>query len=217
MAQGKRFKFQGSSLSVQTGLETGTAITAITRANPGVVSSTGHGNDDGDVVKLTTTGMTELDGNLVVVDNVTTNTFELVGYDTTDYEAFAVDSPNTAKAQTVVFSTFCELTSVSQEGGSATQTDVTTICSTTKEFELGLSDSGTLRLDFNYAGAEDVQSALRAANITKTPLAFRISLPNNGGTILMIGFVLTTSLSGAVDGVWKATASVKLTGDIVVL
>jgi hypothetical protein len=66
------------------------AITGITKANPAVVTTaTPHGYSNGDrVTMVVTSGMTELNGRAYFVDNVTTNTFELVGVDSTSYGTF---------------------------------------------------------------------------------------------------------------------------------
>lgn len=53
-------------------------ITAATRARPVVITSNNHGFSDGDVVWITgVSGMTQLNNKAYVVDNKTTNTFEL--------------------------------------------------------------------------------------------------------------------------------------------
>ena len=70
-------------------VEDAKVITAITKANPGVVTSAGHGYSNGDVLDLgSITGMTELNGKEVTVANVTTNTYELFGVNTTNYNAY---------------------------------------------------------------------------------------------------------------------------------
>lgn len=218
MSQGKRYKFNGSQFKVQTALGTAQPITGITQADPAVVTSGSHGNVDGDVVKMyipADGGMIELHDNLYVVDGAST-TYELSGVDSSEYTAFTAGSP-APYAQRVTFSNFCELTGANQQDGGADQNDVTTICSTAKEFEQGLSDSGTLSLDFNWAGNQTVQAALRAAKISGDQLAFKIIFPNSGGTIIMIGTVQSTSFQGAVNGIWTASAQIKLTGEIFVL
>jgi hypothetical protein len=59
-------------------LEGTTAITAITNANPGVITDTAHGYNNGDWVFLTGIGgMTQLNGNYFIVQNATANTFTL--------------------------------------------------------------------------------------------------------------------------------------------
>lgn len=64
-------------------------ITAITQANPAVVTSAGHGyaNDNEEFIQGVV-GMTELNGRTFAIDNVTANTFELVGIDSTGYGAY---------------------------------------------------------------------------------------------------------------------------------
>jgi hypothetical protein len=58
--------------------DAGTAISGITKADPGVVTSTSHGLSDGDRVKMIGVGgMTEVEGITYVVANKTANTFEL--------------------------------------------------------------------------------------------------------------------------------------------
>ncbi len=218
MSAGKRYKFNGSTFKVQTALGSPQEITAITKADPAVVSSAAHGNVTGDVVKMTidSDSMYELNGNLYVVDNEASGTYELSGVDSTDYSTFVAGSPFDY-ARKVTFSNFCELTGVNQQDAGADTIEVTTICSSAKEFEQGLSDSGTLTLDFNWAGNETVQSALRAAKISGDQLAFKVTFPGVGGTVIMIGTVQSTSFQGAVNGVWTASASIKLTGEIYVL
>lgn len=75
-------------------LESSQNATAITQANPGVVTIAGHGYSDGDQVYVASSdGMTELVGRFFLVDNATTNTFtmqDLYGndVDTSVYSAF---------------------------------------------------------------------------------------------------------------------------------
>lgn len=213
MAVGKRYKFQGSTFGVQTGLAATKTITAITAANPAVVTSTAHGLAEADVVQIAAVvGMTELNGNLYVVDDPVANSFELAGVDSSAYTAYV----SGGTAAPVVFSTFCELTGAQQQDGQADEIEVTSICSTAKEFEIGLSDSGTLNLDFNWAGNQAVQAALRAAKVSGAATAFKITFPGDGGKVVMIGYVQGTSFGGERNGVWTASATIKLTGEIFV-
>jgi hypothetical protein len=213
MAVGKRYKFQGSTFAVETGAGSPDTITAITAANPPVVTATAHGIAEADVVTIAAVvGMIELNGNKYVVDDPTANTFELAGTDASAYAAYV--SGGTATVAT--FSPFCELTGANQQDGQADEIEVTSICSTAKEFEIGLSDSGSLQLDFNWAGNEVVQAALRAAKISGAITAFRITFPGTGGKVVMLGYVQATSFQGSVNGVWTASATIKLTGEIFV-
>lgn len=215
---GTRYKFQGSSLSIQTSLGAAQPITAVTQADPAVVSVAAHGNVTGDVVQVTIQdggGMTELDGNLYVVDDEQAGDFELADTDSSGYTAFVLTSPN-SYVQPVTFSEFCELTGANQQDGAADQIEVTTICSTAKEFEQGLSDTGTLQLDYNAAPLSTVQAALRTAKVAGTQIAIKIVFPNDGGTIIALGTVQQQSIQGQVNGVWTGSATLKLTGPLFV-
>ncbi len=67
-------------------LEAARTITAVTRANPGVVTAAAHGFANGDHVWIDgATGMSQLNRRRFTVANATTNTFELAGIDTSAY------------------------------------------------------------------------------------------------------------------------------------
>jgi hypothetical protein len=75
-------------------LETGKTPTAITKANPGVMTIASHGYSNGDEVYISGVGgMTELNGRNFIVAGVTTNTFTLkdlygTAIDTTSFTTF---------------------------------------------------------------------------------------------------------------------------------
>jgi hypothetical protein len=65
-----------NGLQVLTG--SAKTITAVTKANPGVITSNSHGFSDGDEIYIENVGgMTELNGRNYIVANATTNTFTL--------------------------------------------------------------------------------------------------------------------------------------------
>jgi len=88
--------------------EAAQAITAVTKANPAVVTYSGADNyANGDPIFITSViGMTELNGNEYVVANVNTgaNTFELAGVDSTAYTTY--DSAGTVAVITQVTTPF---------------------------------------------------------------------------------------------------------------
>jgi hypothetical protein len=71
-------------------LEGNKTITAITQANPAVVTSNSHGYSNGDEILITAVvGMTQLNSKRFLVANVTTNTFELTNKDGVDTDSTA--------------------------------------------------------------------------------------------------------------------------------
>jgi hypothetical protein len=74
-----------------------TPINNITNANPAVVTSPGHRYANGQRLKLfVAAGMIELNNTFVTIANVTTNTYELSGVNTTSYKASVPDNRNYA-------------------------------------------------------------------------------------------------------------------------
>jgi len=62
-------------------LEANKTITGITKASPGVVTSTAHGFSTGDWVKFNVAGMTQLNGRSLVVVKINNDTFRLTDVD----------------------------------------------------------------------------------------------------------------------------------------
>lgn len=217
MTQGVRYKFNGSTFSVGTslgGVSPSSPISAISQTDPAIITSASHGRSQADVIKIYNAGgATQFNGNLYVVDDTTTDTFSLAGEDNTNGAAYT----SGGKFDTLQFSEFCELTGVNQQDAGADEIEVSTICSEAKEFEQGLSDSGTLQLDYNAAPNTTVQSYLKTAKEAGDYVAVKIVFPNSGGTIIMIGTVQSQSIQGAVNDVWKGSATIKLSGAIFVL
>ena len=66
------------------------SISAITKANPAVVTATSHGYSNGDHVWINdVVGMTEVNGRRYTIANVTTHTFELSGVNSTNYTTYS--------------------------------------------------------------------------------------------------------------------------------
>lgn len=214
MSAGKRYKFNGSRLQVSTGIGAAKTITGITNDDPAIVSSVGHGLVLGDVARIGgVVGMTEINDQLVIVDNPEEDDFEAANINAEGYGTY-VSGGTVSK---LAMSNFCELTGANQQDGQADDIEVTTVCSTAKEFEQGLGDAGTLTLDYNFAPNTGVQKALRDAKKSGQEVAVRVTLPGNGGSVIMVGHVRQTSFQGSNGAVWTGSASLKLTGDIFVL
>jgi hypothetical protein len=213
MAAGKRYKFQGTTIEVLTGFVGGSPlpnITGITQANPAVVTQTAHGFATGDVVKITeVVGMDEVNDELYIVNVLTSGTYELVDVDSTGYGAYV----SGGKADAGVFSNLCELTNWNRQGGTSPEIGATTVCSTAQEYEIGLPDFGTTAIDFNFAPGTTVQGALHDFYLSGDKLAMRVTLPRSGGEMVQLGFVQQESETAGVGDLWKASATIRNTGN----
>ena len=212
MAGGKRFKFTGSQIAVLTDFGADSpseTITGITRANPAVVSVTNHGLNSGDVVQINgVVGMLEVNGEAFIVEYKTSGSFELVDTDSTNWGAYT----SGGKMDTATFSNFCELTGYNRSGGSSPEIDAESLCSTAKEYEIGLPDFGTTQIDFNFAPRTAIQMAVDTFYRSGEKMAVKVTLPNNGGVMVQLGFVQQTSESAGRGGLWTGAMTIRNTG-----
>ena len=85
-------------------LEGDKTISAITKANPAVVTATSHGYENGDEVLISGVGgMTEVNGKRFLVADKTTNTFELQDKDGTDINSSAFTTYTSGGVSNKVF------------------------------------------------------------------------------------------------------------------
>jgi hypothetical protein len=215
MAGGRRIKFQDTRIQFLTGWHGSSpspSISAITKANPAVVTSAAHGRTDGDVIRiLGALGMTEVNGGLFLADRLDANTFSLIDINSTDYGAYT----GGGRWDLAQFSTLCELTGFNRTGGSKPEIPATSQCSTAAEFELGLPDFGSVQVDFNYSPDVTVQQAIDDFYDSGDPFAYKLTfLPAALANIFVIGFgfVQQTSEQGQVGGLWTGSFTMRLTG-----
>jgi hypothetical protein len=96
----KLYLLSGATWTSVPKLAAAKAITAITKANPGVVTANAHGYSNGDTIYISgVVGMTQVNNLFFTAANVTTNTFELSGVNTTSYSTYT--SGGTAQKATI--------------------------------------------------------------------------------------------------------------------
>lgn len=217
MAAGKRYKWQGTTIQFLTSFTPDTAhpsltITDITSAKPAVVSYTGSVDPvDGDVIQIVdVVGMTEVNDAQFIVDNVnpTAGTFELFDVDSTGYGDY-VSSGSFDIGQ---FSNFCELTGYNRTGATSPDIPATSICSTAEEIEVGLAGFGSTALDYNFAPQTAIQKSLEAFHTSGEMTAVKITLPKNGGIMVLLGFVQQTNEQASNGTLWTGSATLRNTG-----
>jgi hypothetical protein len=163
-------------MNVQVQNTLGTPITdatAITKADPGEVTTTGaHSLSNGDIVVLTdVVGMVELEGQAVRVAATAANTFELEGVDTTLYTTFV----SCVITEVTAFHTLSNAQSVSMPDPAPNKIDTTTLIDKSKQNLFGLPEApdGTIGALYDPANAGVI--AIKAATKTNTDLAFLVN------------------------------------------
>jgi hypothetical protein len=162
-------------IDVQTALGANKTISAITKANPGVVTSTAHGLSNGTFVLLTVVGMFELDGVVARVANQTTNTFELEGIDTTLYNTF---TSGTANAITFGAS-MSTAQGVNVSGGDPEFVDITTVHDNVRKRAPTVVSPMTMTIESFYDPSNTALAQLGLATRTKTTRAIQIRFANS--------------------------------------
>lgn len=185
------------------------AVSAVTQASPGVATRTSHGYTNDTVGFFSgVAGMAQLEGQAVRLKNVTANTFELQGLNTTNYSAYT--SGNFTPVLT--WQTLSEATSYDIGGGAAEKLDVTRLLDITKQEEQGLLPVSNVSMNVI---AQDTPTAamllLENAVQTQGAVVVRITLGNGAvrvyraepslpGESVQQGQVGTGSLDMAVKG-----------------
>jgi hypothetical protein len=180
------------AVAMQSAIAAAKTIISISQANPGVVNATAHGYSDGDYVMLEVQGMYQVNQRVVRVANKTTDTFELEGINTTDFEAF---SSGTAKE--ITFGTsISSATTISASGGNFDMIDTTTIHQNFRSEMPGLPQPISYSMDHIWDSADAGQIAMKAASDIQALRAFKFTFGSGGKILVFVGYVGFAGLPG---------------------
>ncbi len=200
---------QGSIFQIGTATGGAKTITAATVGNPTVLTSAAHGFANGDVVTIAAIvgTLSSLNGQTLVVTNVTTNTFALQ-YDST---GLAYTSGGTATP--VTWTAIANIKDFTGFDGQATELDKTNLASTAKEFALGLVDPGQFTINVDRDQLDAGQLAIEAARVAGTIKNFKLILPN-AKTASFSGYVKKFGAAGGVDALLKSAIDIRISGAV---
>lgn len=208
---------KGRGIKVEVALTSAAtkSVSAITKASPGVATSTAHGlTADTIGVFSAVGGMVQLEGQAVRVKNVAANTFELQGLNTSTYSDFSGTATLTPVA---TWSTLAECDSYDIGGGASADLDVTCLIDVIEQLESGNLAAQSFSLTIKSTDAPSAaMQALEAAAMSGSQKAMRITLP--GGAVRVLNG--EPSLSGesvSTGQVGSGTLSVKVKGIVLKL
>lgn len=208
----------GLKLYMESAIAAAKTITGITKAAPGVFSSTAHGFANGDFVLLEIQGMQELNGQLMKVISVATDTFQVAGIDgvtgldTTLYSTF---SSGTAKKVTLGTS-IPGVQDFSFNGGDIKTQDSTTVSDTSdKQVVVGATaQSADMVMQWDPLNA--AQQAMRAAYATLANKGFKVVWPD-GAWVAWYGTVgFTGAPGGGKQGITTSPAKITQLGNLTI-
>jgi hypothetical protein len=166
---------------------TATATTILTNANPCVVTSTAHGLANGDEVVITS-GWSRINGKVFRVANITANTFELEGLDTTNTTVYAAGSGVGTFSKVTAWTQITQILSTSSTGGEQRfvayqylESDIEVEIPTVKS-------GGGINIEIADDPSLAGQQALEEANDDRDPRPLRVVKPNSG-KIYYYGYV----------------------------
>jgi hypothetical protein len=194
------------AVALQSALAAAVSASAISKANPGVLTHAGASPTNGDYVLLKVQGMTQVDFRVVRVAGATATTFQLEGVDTTLFDTFS-----SGTFEKITFGTsITSATDFTTSGGDFDQIDVTTIHDAIKKQIPGSANALTVNGNLLWDPAEAAQIALKASSDTKSQLAVRITFADNTRALFVgyVGFsgVPTGQAQGRVDTPLTITA-----------
>lgn len=179
------------AVAMQSAAGSALTITGITKANPGVVTSTSHGLSNGAYVVLDVEGMYQLDERVVRVANVSTDTFELEGVNTTDYETFS-----SGDATEVTYgTTIGTIQGLSASGGDFDFIDVTTIHDNVQKQIPGNASAASYTADNIFDISDTALIAMKDASDMKGKKAFKFTFAD-GQIMVYNGYVGASLLPG---------------------
>lgn len=182
-------------VEVQKTLGTPVTVQSISLASPGVAGATGHGFTNGDVVVLSATGMSEVDGQVVRVSAVSTDSFSLEGINTTNYGTFIAGTATKVTA----WSTLAKAQTLEAGQASAERRDAMVLLDTEKQYVYGAAETPEITANgLSDLNSESIQIVIAAAE-TNAALAFRVTFVGQSAVRVFRGLVTQPGESISVD------------------
>ena len=208
----------GLKLFMESAIAAAKTITAITKAAPGVFSSTAHGFANGDLILLEIQGMVELHGSLVKVVSVATDTFQVAGVDGStglDTTLFSTFSSGTAKKLTLGTS-ITGVQDFSFSGGEIKTEDTTTVNDIIDTQIVVGATAQAAEMTMQWDPGSAAQKAMLEAFRTRANKGFRVVWPD-GANVLFYGTVgYTGAPGGGKQGVTTSPAKVTMLGGLTI-
>jgi hypothetical protein len=184
-------KMSNVAVAMQSALGAAKTITAISEADPGVITAT-HDFSNGDYVVFDVQGMWQIHGRVYRVVNIsTTVSFQIeevsggAGIDTSAFDSFA-----SGTVQKITFGTsITTMADVQMTGGEFDKLDTTLIHSNIKSNIPGTANPFTMDFEHLWDVTDAGQAALLAASEAQAKRAFKFTF-GTGGTIMVFnGYV----------------------------
>jgi hypothetical protein len=184
-------KWINVQVAIQSALGAAKTITNITKASPGVVSSTGHGIANGEYATFSVQGMGQVNNRVFRGANVTADTLELESQDTTLFDTFVSGTLNE-----ITFGiTMSTVLGLAASGGEFDFEDITTIHDTQRNESPGLPSAARYSTENIWDISDAALVELKAASDLQARRAIRFSFAD-GTKMVFLGYVGANLLPG---------------------
>jgi hypothetical protein len=203
-------------INVESARAAAKTITALTKASPGVASSSAHGFNNGDILILTIVGMKELHQAVVAVTAKTTDDFEMIGLnggviDTTGFGTFV-----SGHAEKLTFGSVADVvTDVNPSGGESNDIVSTTVHSSQDKSIPGNSAPLVYTLGAQWKPSDPALLEMAKAYATKATRAVEVIFAD-GSTAVRFAAKPSTTMApgGSAGGIVTTGAKLNVQGPL---
>lgn len=177
----------GALVAIASGYGTPITVSALTNADPAVATAAAHGLSDADYIEVTS-GWSRLTDKIVRVDNSTTGTFEMEGYDTSSTSIYPAGSGTGTVREITGWTQLSQILSSNSNGGEQQFLEYQFLESDAQKriptFKSAAGLNFSIADDPSLAGYQLVETA----NDDRLKRAVRVTLPS-GAIILYNAFI----------------------------
>lgn len=205
----------GSRIYIQSAIAATKNITALSNANPPVAESTAHGYADNDEV-LVLNGWEDTNYSVFRVNQLTADTFELLGFDASDTDWYPSGSGTGTAQKITTWTSIGQVLGVQSQGGDPRNITVQPIDKRNPvNIPVGFNAS-TLTLTLGFDRAQAAQIEMLSASRSLAKRAIKFALPGSGyaycyGTVALSSIptfdtnsVMQVTCAISVDGLFTA-------------
>lgn len=201
----------GATVAIATTYGSTKTVSAITNANPGVITSASHGLLNGAFYELKS-GWQKINERIFKAANVATNAMDVTGIDTTDTNRYPTGSSSGTLREITAWTQIAQILDFTTNGG---EQQFSNFAFLEEDFERQLPTvTSAQSLQIGIADDPSLAGfiALKAAGEARAIRAIKVTLPN-GSVILYNGYVSFNETPTLSKGnVMQVTATVSLQG-----
>lgn len=180
------------AVDMQSVIGSTVAISAITKADPAVVTATGHGLSNGDIIYAEALGMRQVNERAFRVSGVSGDDFALEGIDSTAFDDFT-----SGTIQKVTLGTsITTATDINGSGGDFDFIDTTTIHDNTKTQVPGLPSAISYSMTHHWNISDAGQVAMKEASDAQARRVIKFTFGTGGKIMIFAGYCGFAGLPG---------------------